>query len=93
MAQAYEAAARSGGAGRREGGAGREREKSCFTCKMKNKCVEFRARSTGGSNGVVSFGGDETFVCDRYVPAAQETKTMSAREIKSLLKNVKRGHV
>jgi hypothetical protein len=70
----------------------RQREASCFNCRMKNKCAEFRTRSSGGSKGVVSFGGDEKFICDRYAPISSEVKTMSNRQIKSLLKNVKRGH-
>ncbi|NLD98536.1 MAG: hypothetical protein GX640_01565 [Fibrobacter sp.] len=68
-------------------------EGSCFNCKMKQNCSEFKAKRSGGSLGVVSFGGDKNFVCDRYVPAESPTsKTMSDKQIKSLLKNIKRGH-
>ncbi len=69
----------------------RQRESSCFTCKMKRKCSEFRSKQTGGTAGVVSFGGDEKFICGRYSPAVIESRTMSSKQIKSLLKNVKRG--
>jgi hypothetical protein len=70
----------------------RQQEASCFNCRHKNKCMEFRAKRSGGSKGAVSFGGDETFMCDRFVPAPSGSKAMSRREIKSLLKNVRRGH-
>ena len=70
----------------------RGNEGSCFNCKMKQTCVEFKARRTGRSTGAVSFGGDQNFVCDRYQPASTEPKTMSKKQIKSLLKNVKKGY-
>ena len=69
----------------------RQQEASCFNCKSKQKCPEFRSKKTGGTSGVVSFGGDEKFLCGRYAPAAFENRSMSQKQIKSLLKNVKRG--
>jgi hypothetical protein len=69
----------------------RQQEASCFNCKMKPKCPEFRNKKTGGSTGVVSFGGGESFVCSRYTPAVMESRSMSGKQIKSLLKNAKRG--
>jgi len=69
----------------------RQQEASCFNCKSKQKCPEFRSKKTGGSAGVVSFGGDEKFVCGRYAPATVENRNMSDKQIRSLLKNVKRG--
>lgn len=63
---------------------------SCFNCKMKQNCSEFKAKRSGGSSGVVSFGGDQKFICEKYTPASQ-TKSMSDKQIKSLLKNVKKG--
>lgn len=68
-----------------------QQEGSCFNCKMKNTCSEFKAKRSGGSKGVVSFGGDQKFVCDRYIPAPSQAKNMSDKQIKSLLKNVKHG--
>jgi hypothetical protein len=68
----------------------RQQEASCFNCKAKQKCPEFRSKKTGGTTGVVSFGGDEKFVCQRYAPAAAENRSMSDKQIRSLLKNVKR---
>ena len=70
----------------------RNQEGSCFNCKMKSACSEFKSKKSGGSSGVVSFGGDEHFVCGRYIPAASTDKSMSSKQIKSLLKNVKKGH-
>ena len=69
----------------------RQREASCYTCKMKRKCPEFRSKQTGGTTGVVSFGGDEKFICSRYTPAVVENRSLSNKQIKSLLKNAKRG--
>jgi hypothetical protein len=70
----------------------RQKEASCFNCKSKAKCPEFRAKKTGGAAGVVSFGGsNETFICSKYAPAERENRTMSDKQIKSLLKNAKRG--
>lgn len=69
----------------------RQQEASCFNCKMKQKCPEFRSKKSGGSTGVVSFGGGESFVCGRYSPATVENRSMTDKQIKSLLKNAKRG--
>jgi hypothetical protein len=69
----------------------RQQEASCFNCKMKPKCPEFRSKKTGGTSGVVSFGGGESFVCSRYAPAAIEKRSMSDKQVKSLLKNTMRG--
>jgi hypothetical protein len=69
----------------------RQREASCFNCKMKSKCPQFRAKRTGGTTGVVSFGGETKFICDRFVPAPAQAQTMSDKQVKSLLKLAKRG--
>jgi hypothetical protein len=69
----------------------RQQEASCFNCKMKQKCPEFRSKRTGGSAGVVSFGGDYSFICSRYAPAPTDSKNMSEKQVKSLLKNAMRG--
>lgn len=68
------------------------KEGSCFNCKMKQNCSEFKAKRSGGSSGVVSFGGDDKFICNRYTPADTSGKTMSSKQIKSLLKNTKKGY-
>jgi hypothetical protein len=65
---------------------------SCFKCKMKQGCSEFKARRSGRSTGVVSFGGDEHFVCSRYVPAPAQSRSMSDKQIKALLKNIRNGY-
>jgi hypothetical protein len=70
----------------------KHQEVSCFNCKMKQGCSEFKSKKSGGAAGVVSFGGDEKFVCSRYILAASSEKSMSSKQIRSLLKNVKNGH-
>lgn len=69
----------------------RQEDASCFNCKLKKKCAEFRKKRGGGSVGAVSFSGNEEFICDRYIPAPADKKTMSDKQIKSLLKNFKKG--
>jgi hypothetical protein len=70
----------------------RERDASCFSCKAKQTCREFAARRTGGTSGVVSFGGDQKMICDRYELAAKENKGMTPKQVKALMKNVKKGY-
>ena len=70
----------------------RQKEATCFNCKMKSKCPQFRSKRSGGTTGVVSIGGGETFICSRYTPAPFESRTMSEKQVKSLLKNAKRLH-
>lgn len=69
----------------------RDKEASCFNCKMKSTCSTFRGKRSGGAAGVVSFGGEQSFVCDRFIPAPAQEKNMSTKQIKSLLKNAKKG--
>jgi len=69
----------------------RQKDASCFNCKLKKKCAEFRKKRSGGSMGVVSFDGKEKFICDRYTPEPAGKKAMSDKQIKSLLKNIKKG--
>ena len=38
-----------------------------------------------------SFDGKEKFICDRYTPEPAGKKAMSDKQIKSLLKNIKKG--
>lgn len=70
----------------------RNEEASCFNCKMRQTCPTFKGKRSGGSSGVVSFGGEQSFICDRYTPAPSQEKSMSNKQIKSLLKNVKKGY-
>jgi hypothetical protein len=67
------------------------RKASCFNCRLKGKCPEFRANRTGYSTGAASFGGDQRVVCDKFDPAPNEKKGMSDKQIKSLLKNFRRS--
>ena len=70
----------------------RDQEASCFNCKMRSTCPTFKGKRSGGASGVVSFGGERTFICDRYTPAPTPEKTMSQKKIKSLLKNIRKGY-
>jgi hypothetical protein len=69
-----------------------QKNASCFSCKTKNTCREFTARRSGGTSGVVSFGGDQRTACDKYEPAVRENKGMTAKQVKALMKNVKKGY-
>jgi len=70
----------------------RNKDASCFNCKMKQNCTEFKAKRKGGASGVVSFGGEQNFICKKYTPAESQAKSMSDKQIKSLLKNIKKGY-
>jgi hypothetical protein len=48
-------------------------------------------RACEGGGGAVA-GGDQQFLCERYIPAPAQAKTMSDKQIKSLLKNIKKGY-
>ncbi|MGA2506990.1 MAG: hypothetical protein ABSF80_05885 [Chitinispirillaceae bacterium] len=78
--------------GKKGGTSGGQRSGSCFNCKMKQGCSEFKARRSGRSTGVVSFGGDENFICARYTPAPAQNRSMSDKQIKALLKNIQKGY-
>ena len=69
-----------------------EREASCFNCKQKSKCPEFRGKRNGTTSGVVSFGGSNAnMICSKYVPAPTDRRGMNDRQIKSLMKDFKRS--
>lgn len=73
-----------------------EKEASCFNCKFRNKCKTFDKLRTGGTDGVVSYGGDSregNYLCDKYEAMVSKKNSMSEREIKSLLKNAKMGRI
>ncbi|MBD3347497.1 MAG: hypothetical protein GF401_20770 [Chitinivibrionales bacterium] len=64
---------------------------SCFTCRKRKKCPDFRGKRSGGAAGAASFGGNESLICDKYESAPTENKNMSDKQIKSLLKNMKKN--
>jgi hypothetical protein len=78
--------------GKKDGPPKSQTRASCFSCKMKQGCSEFRARRSGRSTGVVSFGGDDSFVCKKYSPAPVQSRSMSDKQIKTLLKNIRMGY-
>jgi hypothetical protein len=71
------------------------RKMSCFNCKKKNKCQEFKEKSTGGSSGTVSIGAETTYLCDRYepIPIHKKEKSLSGKQIKNILKAAKKGRL
>lgn len=69
-----------------------EREASCFNCKLKSKCPQFRVQRTGSISGVASVGGNaSSYLCDKYVPMPAESRGMDNKKIKSLMKQFKRS--
>jgi hypothetical protein len=70
----------------------RQEEASCFNCKTRDKCAEFRNKRSGGTAGVVSYGGGEKFICGKFAPVTQQNKSMSDSQIKKLMKNVRKGY-
>ncbi|MBD3322172.1 MAG: hypothetical protein GF350_13825 [Chitinivibrionales bacterium] len=92
LANAYDTDRR----GRRSGKKGdsdteRDKKASCFNCRKRKKCPDFRGKRSGGAAGAASFGGDERLICDKYESAPTENKNMSDKQIKSLLKNMKKN--
>ena len=77
----------------RPGDAGaRPQEKTCYNCRRRQRCAEFRATRTGTTRGVVSVGGrDHLPACEKYEPETERKRNLSDREIKSLMKNFKRS--
>ncbi len=66
---------------------------SCFNCKKRTKCPEFRRNREGSSSGAVSFGGgNDAVICDQYEAekTQEKPKGMSDKKVKSLLKNMKK---
>lgn len=70
------------------------REKTCYNCKKKNRCSEFREK-TRGVGGSVSIGNDTIFLCDNYIPVPEKKKdqNISKKEVNSMLKAAKKGRL
>jgi hypothetical protein len=78
--------------GERTALAPRERDKTCFNCKLKKTCTQFRGKRSGGATGVVSFGGTDDFLaCVRWEQAPVVNRGMSKQEIKSLMRGFMRA--
>ncbi|MFH0919989.1 MAG: hypothetical protein V1913_06465 [Fibrobacterota bacterium] len=71
------------------------RPTSCFNCKKKNKCLEFKQKSTGGSSGTVSIDTSTVFLCDRYaaLPPLKHEKSLSGPQVKSIMKAALKGRL
>jgi len=70
-----------------------QRPNSCYSCKKKNKCIEFMHKTTGGTAGAVSVDASVTYLCDKYIPMPIQNreKNMTKGAINSLLKRAKTG--
>ncbi|MEW6042335.1 MAG: hypothetical protein AB1633_12525 [Elusimicrobiota bacterium] len=70
-------------------------KKSCFNCRLKIKCNDFRTKRTGGIGGSVSIGDDSIFICDKWQAFEPSTKqkTLSDRQVKSMLKAATHGRL
>jgi len=73
----------------------KSKESSCFNCRKKNKCLEFKSKSSSGSAGAVSIGADTVFICAKYEPFLQskENKGVSQKQISNMLKLAKKGRL
>lgn len=71
----------------------RPTRETCFNCKDKKSCQEFRARRGGRGTGVVSVGGSlDDLRCDKYTRAPEENRGMSTKQIKTLMRNFNRTY-
>lgn len=71
------------------------KETSCFNCVKKNRCIEFKSKSSGGGAGSVSIGADTTFICSKYAPFSpnKKEKPLSGKQIKNMMKLAQRGRL
>jgi hypothetical protein len=95
MARGYEIAK----GGKKEGEAVEDRKsgkkKSCFNCRLKSKCNDFRKMRTGGLGGSVSIGDDSMFICDKWQPfdVTKKEKPLSQKQVKNMLKSAMKGRL
>lgn len=74
------------------GGAAKEEAQSCWNCKVRNKCDQFRKWRTGGTAGVVSVGQDEQFWCTKWIQdPVGKVNSVSDKDVKSMLKGAMKG--
>jgi hypothetical protein len=68
---------------------------SCFNCKKKNRCIEFKQKSTGGSSGVISIDTSTSFLCASYdpMPPPKQDKGLSGKQVKSIMKAALKGRL
>ena len=71
------------------------RTMSCFNCRKKNKCTEFKSKSSGGASGVVSIGPDTTFLCDKYQPfqISAKEKPLTKKQVNNIMKAARKGRL
>lgn len=96
LAQAYEVGQTEGKVKDKHGDAiPTERPMSCFNCKKKNRCIDFKAKSTGGTSGAVSIDSHTSFLCDQYdpMPLPKKEKSLNNNQIRSMVKAAKSGRL
>jgi len=72
-----------------------ERPNSCYTCRKKNRCLEFKSKTTGGEAGAVSIDASVQFLCDKFdpMPIQKKNQQLSQNAINGLLKRAKTGRL
>jgi hypothetical protein len=70
-----------------------ERPHSCYTCKKKMRCMEFKTITTGGTAGAVSIDASVKFLCEKYdaLPIQKKNLALSSGQVSNLLKRAKTG--
>jgi hypothetical protein len=71
------------------------RPNSCYTCRKKTRCLEFKNKTTGGSAGAVSIDASIKFLCDKFdpMPIQKKDQRLSSSAISGLLKRAKSGRL
>ena len=66
---------------------------SCYNCRKKVRCVEFKNMTTGGLAGAVSIDASVKFICDRFdvMPIQKKNMHLSSNQVSNLLKRAKTG--
>ncbi len=69
--------------------------KTCFNCKSRNSCNDFRIKRTGGTGGSVSIGDDSDFVCVKWQPfeVHAKQKPLTQRQVNNMMKNALKGRL
>ncbi|MBL8027043.1 MAG: hypothetical protein JNL74_11565 [Fibrobacteres bacterium] len=95
LAQSYEILNTEGKVKDRLGGKQTsDKPMSCFNCKKKLKCLEFKRKSSGGTDGAISIDTNTTFICDKYDPIPdKDVKVMSGKDVKNAMKAAMRGRL
>ena len=76
------------------GGEAKEEAQSCWNCKTKNRCDNFRKWRTGGITGVVSVGEDKQFWCSKWIEdPVNKLNAVSDKAVKSMMRSMRKGRL